>query len=152
MGWEPINYACGHRGQEQMYGKTRDRESRAEYLGRGLCPDCLTAQRQQLAEQGRAAAAAHGLPELTGSSKQIAWAEQIRGALVAAHTAGKSLGIATEYLAPASQHLGQSRAGWWIDNRAGVSQITRRLADYVDRTRWELDHGETAVLTVAREG
>lgn len=42
------------------------------------CPDCLDEQTKRRAEESANTAAARGLPALTGSYKQVAWAEDIR--------------------------------------------------------------------------
>ena len=90
-----ITYKCGHEGREQIYGKTSERQGRADWIGEHkLCPDCYAAEKDRLqAERAKghdttsaAAAAANkaaGLPALTGSPGQIAWAETIRATLLA---------------------------------------------------------------------
>jgi len=82
MAWNEINYSCGHSDRIQMYGPHRARESKKEWMERGVCPECYRKQkveerakeRQVAAEQARAS----GLPALVGSEKQVAWAEVIR--------------------------------------------------------------------------
>lgn len=83
MAWFEIKYNCGHTGREQIYGKTADREKKAIWLGQNkVCPDCyeknLVAKRAAANEAAKKAAETQGLPALTGSKKQVAWAETIR--------------------------------------------------------------------------
>lgn len=90
-----------------------------------ICPACEDKQLAEKTARLAAEAKASGMPELTGSPKQIAWAEQIR--------AGKMKEIG-EYLEQAKVacdaetlkriehvlgHIRQNmaKASWWIDNR-----------------------------------
>jgi len=70
-----INHTCGHQVEIQLFGKYEDREKRIAYLETCECYEC------RKAKDNAAAAAAkeeRGLPDLTGSEKQIAWANTIR--------------------------------------------------------------------------
>lgn len=90
-----------------------------------ICPACEDKQQAEKAARLAEEAKASGMPELTGSPKQIAWAEQIR--------AGKMKEIG-EYLEQAKvacdaetlkriEHVlgyirqNMAKASWWIDNR-----------------------------------
>lgn len=90
-----------------------------------ICPVCEDKQLAEKTARLAAEAKASGMPELTGSPKQIAWAEQIR--------AGKMKEIG-EYLEQAKvacdaetlkriEHVlgyirqNMAKASWWIDNR-----------------------------------
>lgn len=92
-----------------------------------LCHECYAeAMRKkreaERAEQLKAAqeqAEKDNLPVLQGSEKQIAWAEQIRGKLIAEIDTRKPKGNFREYLiAEISAH---TEAHWWIDNRDSMS-------------------------------
>jgi hypothetical protein len=104
MGWTTIKYACGHTDQQQMYGKVSERDRRAEYMGRSKCPTCAAAE---AVEKSSAA----GLPVLTGSDKQIAWAAQIRERALRLLPADRA-----EKLRP------ETSAKWWIDHRDTLSR------------------------------
>lgn len=86
-----VTYRCGHTGIVQLYGKTKDRERKLEWMSNSvLCEDC---QKIEFAKQNALAAMdnrASGLPPLTGTEKQAAWAESLRAechkALTAATT------------------------------------------------------------------
>lgn len=70
---------CSTEMQVSLFGPNKDREWKLEKLD-WVCDDCKA---KRLLAQGRAAAektADLGLPELTGTEKQIAWANQIRAA------------------------------------------------------------------------
>ena len=41
MAWYEIDYACGHTGREQIYGKVEYRQDRADWLGNNkVCKPC----------------------------------------------------------------------------------------------------------------
>ena len=41
MSWYNIDYACGHEGREQIYGKVSERQNRADWLGNNkVCKPC----------------------------------------------------------------------------------------------------------------
>lgn len=82
MAWNTLTYACNHTTREQLYGPMAQRERTIERALERLCPDCYRAkiEAERAAESAAAAEAAQaeGLPALTGTPKQIAWAEAIR--------------------------------------------------------------------------
>lgn len=99
-----VKHLCGHTTEVQLFGHWSDRERRMAAMERELCAACR-------AEQARQAAAEAGLPALTGSDKQIAWAAEIRDTAI-----WRAKGTArAEKVAEAAQK--QTRAAWWIDNR-----------------------------------
>lgn len=72
-----VTYACGHTETVELFGKTSERERKIEWMeGNCLCPSCYKEKQQKEAE-------AFDLPELTGTPKQVAWAEKIREELTA---------------------------------------------------------------------
>lgn len=106
---------------------TREADSWKSWAERtfDICPACEDRQYEEKAARLAEEAKASGMPELTGSPKQIAWAEQIR--------AGKMKEIG-EYLEQAKvacdaetlkriEHVlgyirqNMAKASWWIDNR-----------------------------------
>lgn len=79
-----IKHICGHTQVHQIYGTNShgERDRKQAWLATCLCEDCYKAQQQaerdaKNAESAKANAEAH-LPTLTGTPKQIAWAETIR--------------------------------------------------------------------------
>jgi len=77
-----VTYSCGHSERVKLFGPTRDRERKIEWMESRLCYDCFRAklERDRLAASAAAAQQAeeNGLPPLIGSEKQVAWAETIR--------------------------------------------------------------------------
>ena len=75
-------YACGHDGVVNVIGKMRDRQRKIDYAFSHLCPQCAKKERaQQIVEENKNSevlSKEYGFPELTGSEKQVAWANTIR--------------------------------------------------------------------------
>jgi hypothetical protein len=72
-----VTYHCGHSETRSFSGSHSARDAYNEKLSREDCPACRSAQ-------AATRSADAGLPTLTGSDKQIAWAEQIRQQAVTA--------------------------------------------------------------------
>ena len=117
-----VSHACGHTQTHQLYGKTVDRQSRAEWLATQDCTECYRAAKLAAATKNTA-----HLPALTGSEKQIAWATTIRAEKVAELDELLTKCKTLEGTVPAEQAANiynaietarnQAGAGWWIDNR-----------------------------------
>lgn len=78
-----ITRTCGHTETIQISGPVAGRDRQADYESGKLCYGCYKAEqaRQRAASQAAAESAkSSGLPALTGSEKQVAWAETIRAA------------------------------------------------------------------------
>jgi hypothetical protein len=74
-----ITHTCGHIVTYDLVGKLSLRNYRINRMEQEACQECRNAARnQQSAEQANSA----GLPELTGTEKQIAWATTIRQAFM----------------------------------------------------------------------
>ncbi len=121
MGWQTITYQCGHQEEKQMYGPYAERDRKAEWMGRDFCPECRA---KKAAEQSAAA----GLPELTGSPKQIAWAQTVRDQLMISGAAvleqfKTRIKIESDHDVYVRceqvwhEYISETRAGVWIDRR-----------------------------------
>lgn len=118
MAWHKVTRSCGHEETIQITGNSSYRTWMASRLEGEPCSDCVAAKR---AEENAAAAkenAESGLPALTGSDRQIGWAETIRKRLldevgeVLPELGGK------EWFPAAMQTIQSQRsASWWIDRR-----------------------------------
>ena len=78
-----VKFSCGHTETIQLVGKIKERERRIEWLeNHGLCSECYEAEKKrQFEEQNKKAAEEakeYGLPELSGTEKQVAWATTLR--------------------------------------------------------------------------
>lgn len=113
-----INHTCGHQVTVQLFGKYADREKRIAYLETCECDECRKAKANAAAA---AAKEERGLHELTGSEKQVAWANTIREQVY------KALDCLTPYTDKEQVKTivdgwrekmnAQTQAKWWIDNR-----------------------------------
>ncbi|MFF5265469.1 hypothetical protein ACFY4C_41880 [Actinomadura viridis] len=123
-----IEHLCGHTATADITGpNTHDqRDRKADSLASQPCPDCSRAERdaarQQQAKAAAATATEHGWPPLTGSEKQVAWAEQLRAAAIA--EMGERLTARLDPDTAQRAHdcwtdaaLRRTDASWWIDHR-----------------------------------
>lgn len=72
-----ITYDCGCTREVQLFGAHDARERRIKWLETQTCPDCQHEAENAHAEKAKEA---RGLADLTGSEKQVAWANSIREA------------------------------------------------------------------------
>lgn len=70
-----ITHECGHTEEVVLFGKSSERDRRIKWLESIPCRDCL---RNSEIERAKAQEEEFGLPDLTGSEKQINWAITIR--------------------------------------------------------------------------
>ncbi len=70
-----ITHECGHTEEIALFGKSSERDRRIKWLESRPCRDCL---RNSEIERAKVQGEEFGLPDLTGSEKQIAWAITIR--------------------------------------------------------------------------
>ncbi len=82
MAWYYGTYSCGHEGRVNVIGKVKDRQWKVDRHFEGLCPECWETEKQKRFDEANAKAAAEAaemdLPELTGTEKQVAWANTLR--------------------------------------------------------------------------
>ena len=133
-----VTHSCGHTVTHQLYGKNSERERKIEWMEGKLCADCYKAQkdleRKQANERSADLASDLGFAQLTGSDKQIAWAQTIRqecyetiikrNYILDADVAIKVLSLETS-------------SKWWIDNRdeEPIGVIRLICANYKDRAK-----------------
>ena len=131
-----ITRACGHDETVSLVGRHRDREWRLENVEPSkLCSECYQAELTKQRERENAEAAKDmNLPALTGTEKQVAWAETIRQQLLAdldsfiyRSTRGE---MNPQLLGALEQVKSRAEARWWIDNRGmDMSYEFRRLLE-----------------------
>lgn len=82
MAWYYGTYSCGHEGRTNIVGPTKDRERKIEWHFSGLCPDCHKKKQEEERKSANKEAAKKSaemeLPELSGTEKQVAWANTLR--------------------------------------------------------------------------
>src|SRR5690606_15836170 len=139
MAWYYIDYACGHTDREQIYGPMKRRQWIADRKAQGLCPECRKNERAARikTEQELAAKEAEemGMPKLTGTEKQVAWAIVIRQKSVKMFEkiledleqdedhrkfVERKTGVTKEDIEYVYERIfdKQTKASWWIDNRS----------------------------------
>lgn len=125
-----VTYACGHTEEIVVFGKRSDREKKIAWLESQLCAECRAAEATE-------ASKATGMTALTGSAKQIAWAEDIRRKSMDAIAALKTR---TDDEAARKDRIiaylgGITSAEWWIDNRfyAGAKMVRRAVEHAKER-------------------
>lgn len=103
MAWQNPKHTCGHHGERyQAYGPDSGRERQLAAIEAKPCPDCRKAAADN-------AAISAGLPLLSGSPKQVAWASEIRERALRLLAAERAEKLRAE-----------QSAKWWIDNRHAV--------------------------------
>lgn len=82
MAWYDGTHACGHEGRVNVVGPTRDREWKVDNHFEKLCLECWEIEKQRKFDEenlkAAEAAAEMELPVLTGSEKQVSWANTLR--------------------------------------------------------------------------
>lgn len=131
-----ITYSCGHSADKVLYGPEAQRQNYIAYAAKScLCPACDKAEDQAVCE---AVEAEMGLPVLSGSEKQVAWARDIRAEKVKAaaelieksRPAAEAQGKVEQYeqrAAAVMQALCEiAQAKWWIEQRRDNVELTLR--------------------------
>lgn len=124
--YQRITHACGHMQDHHINGFTNQRERKKRWLASTQCRSCFNTQKQ--AERADAAAQvglaiAHlALPALTGTDRQVSWAETIRAQRLAACIASGSNGDIVEAFRAVRD------AKWWIDHRELSNEELRSAA------------------------
>lgn len=82
MAWYYGTFICGHKGQVDIIGPHKDREWKAERAFSRLCPECYQEAKKEAQKEADKESATltkeYELPELTGSEKQVTWANTLR--------------------------------------------------------------------------
>lgn len=135
----------------------KEADSWEEYMKgqTGLCPFCLAEQRRKESEKAEAEAREKGLPELTGSEKQTAWAVKIRKELldkiaerVQKYDDDKAKAIMNRIMSIRS-------ASYWIDRRDNpgiiINEAKEKIAADAEAAPQPVQKDAEAEATVAPE-
>lgn len=146
-----INHTCGHQVTVQLFGKYADRERRIAYLETCECDECRKAKANAAAA---AAKEERGLPELTGSEKQIAWANTIREQAYKAldclkpfSTNDKTEAMMDDWKAKMDAH---TESKWWIDKRYDMPKPFD-FSRYIHIPEKKMGMEKSAAGTIVRE-
>ena len=124
MAWYEIEYKCGHKDRMQLYGSYKERDRRIEwYKENVICPACRAARQKEEAAQQKKADSEAGLPNLSGSPKQIQWAVMLRKAYMDKLEDAfmrRQTEESPDVIRIVSREIvlgKQTEAKWWIDHR-----------------------------------
>lgn len=133
-----VTHKCGHEVVHRLYGPSRQREWRLKKLAEELCPACEEAERAKRNAEAAARNREMGLPPLTGTEKQVAWAESIRARIMKELDDELAAGLAAgEQITEEGQMLidtlmAQTEARWWIDARHfSIRSLMELLAEQI---------------------
>lgn len=126
-----VTHSCGHQHEYQFFGKYEDRYKKLDWLEGMPCPECRVAAEKAAAAAEREKQQGLNLPDLKGTPKQMAWAEDIRAQFVAGVLAAAAPGV------DAFAQWGQSELGlavarltsatFWIDNLSASTEALARI-------------------------
>lgn len=146
-----VDFHCGHTATVNLVGPHKDRERRIEYYEQsGVCPDCYKkqkdAERKREYDRIRAIEKDYETPDLSGSDKQVAWANKIRFGFiedfqrVIDRSNNIKLSLRPDQIEKFEKEFegllqsfsriinGETGARYWIDNRAVKLQVL--IADH----------------------
>ena len=111
-------YRCGQEGEINLYVDRKKREWVANQIFSEICNDCKNAEAAAKAKE-------MGLPELTGSEKQIAWANTIRQDMLGKLERREMLGLFLRTGRVTEENIETAISGlrmetssrWFIDHR-----------------------------------
>lgn len=145
----PIRFTCGHMETKDLTAvPAGKRKAKAYGLGKNLvCSKCFrSSNREELHRENRQQLIdaqsfdeEQGLPELTGSDKQIAWATrnryQVLTEIIGSGETDSDRAEA-EQVVEAAKSL--TRAGWWLDNTTDkdldVEDLIELITTAIDET------------------
>lgn len=113
-----VKHSCGHEVTVSFYGTSKERERKLAWHASRPCTECANAQ-------AAAANKAAGLPELSGTSDMVKWAERIRASRMAElDQLGAQIQAAAGTDAEKAPHMAaiaavrsKADAAYWIDTR-----------------------------------
>lgn len=135
MGKRDIEHACGHVQTHYLYKRMTERQRKEDWLKTTLCTDCY---RDEQRKEALAQVADLDLPTLTGSEKQIRWADTLRAGRVIETRKYVDETLTSKYKVrdrdlTVAMLVGlltaSSASKWWIDNRD--TDIGKLLNDLV---------------------
>lgn len=130
-----ITHTCGHTQTHQIYGTNAkgQRDNKIAWLSEQVCTECYKAQQQAERDKTNTANAQEnnnrGYAVLTGTPKQIAWAETIRANILNNPTMelkpearAKNPEFFDKLKAVMDSLHQETSAVFWIDNRDTINQ------------------------------
>lgn len=122
MAWYDGTHACGHEGRINVVGPTKDRQWKVDRHFEKLCPECWEIEKQRKFDEenqkATEAAAEMELPVLTGSEKQVSWANTLRQ---------KWIDIAEKYVENAKTNIERFKK----NNPQHAAEVEKTLANVI---------------------
>jgi hypothetical protein len=133
-----VTHSCGHKQIHSLFGPHKERDRKLDWLATTLCTECYHGKLQEDRDNASRLASdwarGEGLSPLSGTPKQIAWAETLRASMLGdAQTAASAIHanirdngrldeppVAAAWAAVQDALVWlsqQDRAKFWIDNR-----------------------------------
>ena len=111
--WYYGTFSCGHEGRVNIIGKTSERQRKADwYFSNNVCEECRQKAFEKEKEEAAQKAKDFDFPVLSGTEKQVEWANAIRVSFYE-HFESKSIPVDNIILK-------ESSARFWIDNRDDI--------------------------------
>lgn len=125
-----VRRSCGHVEECELFGKIEERKRRIARMEESPCRECVRASHADANAESAAANEAAGLPSLSGTQKQISWAESIRRDFFStfdrvvekAIAAGQPEDVRQALAKVRGRLMGITSASWWIENREHASR------------------------------
>ncbi|NPV01913.1 MAG: hypothetical protein HPY53_11085 [Brevinematales bacterium] len=132
---DPLNpmimYACGHRAEKRWASPEIDSTNPDYYKENGLCPDCyMKFKRMDPVYASVVNKKVWALPELTGSEKQISWAETVRYKAAAVNYFISNSKIEIKEILPDMLKTEKS-SKFWIDHRYEIYKKEDALCSFI---------------------
>lgn len=131
-------YACGHDGVVNVIGKMSERQRKVDYAFSHLCPQCAKEERERkIAEENQNAkelSKEYGFPELSGTGKQVAWANTIR---LNFYNEFEDYSVTQEII------KNETAASFWLDLDRFVSK--KDFLRKYERTKKEKEHRDRII-------
>lgn len=157
---QEVTYSCGHTGWADIYGNRAHKERMLYAIENySLCPECEAKKRAEDSAKAADEAKEKGLPALSGSEKQIAWAETLRQKAWDAvqnclqmyymydkRKANPDLAEDVQLLDGAVDwYFGHTESRWYINNRNWPDKIFRdRVAELIAEAKSKKASGQEA--------
>ena len=126
--WYEGTYSCGHEGRVQLYGKAKEKDWKYTRIFSGICPECQKKEWDKKNQKSVEIAKEFEFPALTGSEKQIAWANTIRFDFY--NVCNKKEIIVDDIITKETQ------SKFWIDNRF---YFQHNLEDFLETYHREIE-------------
>ena len=134
MAWYYGTFSCGHEGRVNVIGKAEDRQYKIDKLFSYDCQDCREKKWNDNNEEAKEKSKQYDFPELTGTEKQVSWANGIR---MDFYNKCEKENIVGD---PVIENETESR--FWIDNRYTIQKIDANMTKFVEKYMIQFDKAE----------